>query len=157
MRASRHDLPVIDNQLSSKTEVGSIRRAWNYVLRSIRWRCPVCGISPLFLPLGRVEGITDWFEMLDGCPRCDYDYHREPGYFLLALWIINFWIVAIVGVVQVVVLDGLFDISTPALIVVILGTMWILGILTARHTKALFLALDHLVHPHLDDANKPGN
>ena len=157
MRTSRHDQSVIDNKLGSKTEVGSIRRAWNYALRAIRWRCPVCGISPLFLSVGRVEGITDWFDMLDGCPRCDYDYHREPGYFLLALWIINFWIVAIVGLVQVVILDRLFDISTAALIFVILITMWLLGILTARHTKAFFLALDHLVHPHPDDAKKPGN
>jgi len=95
-----------------------------------------------------VEGITDWVDTLDGCPRCDYVYHREPGYFLFALWIINFGIVAIVGVIQVLVLYYWFNLSTPAIMFTTLVSMWALGLLSARHTKAFFIAFDHLIHPH---------
>lgn len=102
----------------------------------------------MFLPLDRVEGITDWVDMLDGCPRCGYYYHREPGYFLLALWVINFSVVAILGVIEVLALDYFFKPSTPLLIFVTLVSMWAIGLLSARHTKALFLAFDHFVHPH---------
>ena len=47
-------------------------------------------MSPLFLPARRTESITDWFTMLPGCPRCNYGYEREEGYFLFALSLINF-------------------------------------------------------------------
>ena len=152
MQRSDHGQVVTGQQNTPNVPVGSTRKARLYTWRAMRWRCPVCGISPLFLPLRRVEGVTDWLDTLDGCPRCDYRFHREPGYFLMALWIINFGFVSILGVSQVLILDKLFDISTGALIFIILVTMWGLGILTARHTKALFLALDLFVHPHQDEA-----
>lgn len=139
---------MTSKKASSASNAGFLKKAWLYLYRAIIWRCPVCGISPLFMPLKRVEGITDWFDTLDGCPRCDYYYYREPGYFLLALWVINFWIVAIFGVIEVLLLDWLFHLSLPLLLFVTLVTMWVLGILTARHTKAIFMAFDHLVHPH---------
>ena len=101
----------------------------------------------MFLPLHRIESITDWVDTLSGCPRCDYYYHREPGYFLLALWIINFGIVAVIGVIEVLVLGIIFELSTPLLIFITLVTMWGAGLLTVRHTKSLFLAFDHFVHP----------
>ena len=60
-------------------------------------RCPVCGISPLFMSARRTESLSDWFTMLPGCPRCNYVYEREPGYFLFALWLINFGMVTFFG------------------------------------------------------------
>jgi uncharacterized protein (DUF983 family) len=105
----------------------------------------------MFLPPHRIESISDWVDTLPGCPRCDYFYHREPGYFLLALWVINFSIVSIIGVVEVLVLGMIFELSTPLLIFITLITMWGAGLLTVRHTKSLFLALDHFVHPLEED------
>lgn len=139
---------MLQSNLSPPPQLNTGRNAWRYLLRAIRLRCPTCGISPVFLPLSRVENLTDWFETLEGCPRCGYVYHREPGYFLLALWVINFWIVAIFGVIEVITLYNLFTLSTPVLMFITLISMWILSILTARHTKTLFLALDHYVHPY---------
>src|SRR5262245_29393201 len=139
---------MLQSNLSPPPQLKTGRNAWRYFQRAIRLRCPTCGISPVFLPLSRVENLTDWFETLEGCLRCGYVYPREPGYFLLALWVINFWIVAIFGVIEVLALHHLFALSTPAMMFITLISMWILSILTARHTKTLFLALDHYVHPY---------
>jgi len=134
---------MLDQQPSAKPR----RNVWRYLGRAMKLRCPLCGISPLFLPWRRVEDLTDWFDTLDGCPRCNYPYHREPGYFLFALWFINFWIVAIFGVIEVLALGFVFNLSTPLMIFITLIAMWALGTLSVRHTKSFFLALDHLVHP----------
>jgi hypothetical protein len=88
----------------------------------------------LFPPLSRVESISDWFAMLPGCPRCDYAYQREPGYFLFALWMINFTLVAIFGVSLLLLLDYLFpNLSTAQLIFFTLVPLWVLGILSLAH------------------------
>ncbi|MEM7348899.1 MAG: DUF983 domain-containing protein [Chloroflexota bacterium] len=121
---------------------------WLYLKRSLKLRCPVCGISPLFIEIKNTESLTDWFEVLPGCPRCGYRYDREPGYFLFALWLINFTIASLIGVGLLLLLESYFDLSTPQLIIILLTPIWALGILSARHTKAIFLALDHLIHPH---------
>ena len=127
----------------------SSRKVWHYFWRSARLRCPVCGISPLFLPARRTESIPDWFTMLPGCPRCDYVYEREPGYFLFALWLVNFGLVTFLGLGLLLLLDRFFALSTAQLIFFTLVPLWVLGILTVRHVKAFFLALDHLAHPHI--------
>ena len=121
---------------------------WRYFGRALRLRCPVCGISPLFRPAKRTESLTDWFTMLPGCPRCGYAYEREPGYYLFALWLISFFLVAICGLGLLLLLDYLFAPSTPVMLVGTLFPVMLIIILTVRHQKALFLALDHLVNPH---------
>jgi hypothetical protein len=132
----------------AKAEPRSIQKFWLYLGRASRLRCPVCGISPLFPPVSQVESISDWFAMLPGCPRCDYRYDREPGYFLLALWMVNFSIVAIFGGGLMLSLDYYVpDISTGQLIFFTLVLLWVLGILSVRHTKAFFMAVDHFVNP----------
>jgi len=138
---------MITDNAPTKAQPDTASKVWPYMVRALRLRCPVCGISPLFLPLRRVEGITDWVETLEGCPRCDYVYHRESGYFLFPLWMINFTIVAVVGVIQVLVLYYWLNLSIPALMFIILVSMWALGLLSVRHTKAFFMAFDHLIHP----------
>ena len=47
-------------------------KAWTFIGRALRLRCPECGVSPLFVPLRRVRSLDDWFRPLDGCPRCGY-------------------------------------------------------------------------------------
>lgn len=129
----------------------SAQKTGVYLRRAVLLRCPVCGVSPIFLPLRRVESITDWVDTLDGCPRCDYYYERESGYFLLPLWIVNFSIVAFLGVAEVLILYYLLEFSIPAMMFVTLVSMWAIGLLLVRHTKSIFIAFDHLVHPHTDD------
>jgi uncharacterized protein (DUF983 family) len=141
---------VMVNKSPSDPRRSLTQKFWLYLNRTARLRCPECGISPLFPPASRVESISDWFTMLPGCPRCGYAYDREPGYFLFALWMINFAIVAIVGSGLLFLLDYLFELSTAQLLFFTLVPLWVLGILSVRHTKAFFLALDHWLSPHID-------
>ena len=39
----------------------------------MRLRCPRCGEGPLFI---------GWFRMHERCSACQFQYEREPGYFL---------------------------------------------------------------------------
>src|ERR1700719_1593615 len=55
-----------------------------------RLKCPTCGRRPIFIPWHQVRGLRDWFMPLDGCPDCGYPFEREPGYFLLSIFAINY-------------------------------------------------------------------
>ena len=53
----------------------------------------------MFIPWRQVRSLRDWFMPLDGCPRCGYPFEREPGYFLLSIFAINYGVAAILGLV----------------------------------------------------------
>src|SRR5688572_25647149 len=76
--------------------------------RSLKLLCPECGVSPVFRPLRETRSLWDWFTPLDGCPRCGYAYQREDGYFLLATWVINYGLVAGLGLLIAFTLDHLY-------------------------------------------------
>jgi len=124
-------------------------RALLYIRRALRLRCPECGISPIFIPLRKTRALDDWFRPLDGCPRCGYAYEREDGYFLLAIWGVNYGTVAGLGLILGVFLDRWFHFTLFQQILTIVLTMPILSFALARHAKALFLALDHYYDPHV--------
>src|SRR5438270_12529260 len=110
--------------------------AWTCIGRGLRCVCPECGVSPVFVPVGRVRSIWDWFTPLDGCPRCGYAYEREEGYFLLATWGMNYGTVAGLGIILGILLDVLWH---PPLAWMILGLaipMPLLSFLLARHAKS---------------------
>jgi hypothetical protein len=132
----------------------SVKKAWLYLQRSARLRCPVCGISPLFLPAHKVEGLEDWFTTLPGCPRCGFAYEREPGYFLLPIGLVNFGVVIGCGMSFMFSLDSLFELSTAQLIFFTLVPTWLISILCIRHTKAFFLAIDHFIDPCIDESER---
>ena len=67
-------------------------KALLYGRRALDLRCPTCGKTPLFHPWKNVQSLSDWFTPNDGCPLCGYAFEREPGYFLLAIWGVNFWV-----------------------------------------------------------------
>ena len=64
---------------------------------------------------------------------------------------INFGLVTFGGLGLLILLDSLFELSTAQLMFYTLVPIWVLGILTVRHVKAFFLALDHLLHPHMPE------
>ncbi len=129
-----------------------VRQAFAYLGRAALLRCPVCGTRPIFLPVRRVRNFDDWFSPLDGCPRCGYAYEREAGYFLLAIFGFNFGFAVFVGIAVFVYLaefHELNDISTWQLIASTVLPIPLVNLLVARHAKALFIALDHFVDPHV--------
>ncbi len=129
-----------------------VRQAFAYLGRAALLRCPVCGTRPIFLPVRRVRSFDDWFSPLDGCPRCGYPYEREAGYFLLAIFGFNFGFAVFVGIavfVYLAVFHDLAEITTWQLIAATVLPIPLVNLLVARHAKALFIALDHFVDPHV--------
>jgi uncharacterized protein (DUF983 family) len=137
--------------------------AWRYIRRGLALRCPECGISPIFVPMRKVRSLFDWFTPLDGCPRCGYAYEREQGYFLLAVWGVNYGIVAGLGTIAGLWLQSRYHPGLWSPIWLWLLPMPLLSFLLARHAKSLFVAMDHYFDPHVtqphekeDDASLPG-
>jgi uncharacterized protein (DUF983 family) len=136
-------MPDAPPNLSARTCIG----------RALRLKCPECGISPMFVPARNVRSLFDWFTPLDGCPRCGYAYERESGYFLLAVWGVNYGVVAGLGLIVALVLDHLYGWPLVPLMLVVCIPMPILSFLFARHAKALYLAMDHYFDPHNNNDN----
>lgn len=126
----------------------SLRRAFLYTWRAILLRCPECGRSPIFIRLASVRSLHDWFTPLDGCPRCGYAYERETGYFLLAIWAVNYGAGSLLGIAIYIFLESFVPLSLPALMAWVIGPIVVFNLLFARHSKSLFLAMDHFFDPH---------
>lgn len=128
----------------------------SYLGRAMLLRCPVCGKSRIFLPLLRTRTLRDWFTPLDGCPRCGYPYEREPGYFLVSTWVINYGAGSILGIVIYAILETFYHLDITVLLVAVLTPIVLFNLLFARHSKALFIAVDHLCDPHEKDPGDDG-
>jgi hypothetical protein len=95
----------------------------------------------------------DWFTPLLGCPNCRYVYEREPGYFLLSQWALGYGLGALVGIVIFLYLQFYHsDWSLFATLLLVALPLPIVNVLFARHAKAYFLAIDHLIDPHIRSA-----
>jgi uncharacterized protein (DUF983 family) len=130
-------------------EPRSFRLALVYLWRAMRLKCPVCGRSPIFIPMWRTRSFMDWFTPLDGCPRCGFPYEREPGYFLFSLFVLNFGFVVSVAIASFIVLEYYLHVSTPVLMIGACLPVPFVAVLIARHAKALFIAVDHFFDPFI--------
>jgi hypothetical protein len=133
---------------SSSDSISPLRRAWLYFYRSLQLACPVCGLSPLFCPASQVRSVTDWFQTLPGCPRCNYLYDPEPGYFLLAFWMFDYSFAGFFGIALFLTLYHVFHLSMIPILIITLISVTLLALIIVRHCKALFLAMDHYFFRH---------
>jgi uncharacterized protein (DUF983 family) len=129
----------------------SIKRFRRMMSNALALKCPTCGERPMFIPWHQVRSLRNWFKPLDGCPRCGYPFEREPGYFLMPIFAVNYGVGALLGLVIYLVLD--FALHLPIWLVLTLTIIPILlfNIWFARHSKALFLAFDLFFDPHHGD------
>jgi uncharacterized protein (DUF983 family) len=105
--------------------------------RGIRLACPVCGEGRLF---------RGWFKMYERCPVCGFYYEREEGYFTGAM-AINLVISELLLAALAIPL-ALQPWMSLMLLVVIGATLAILfPILFYRHSKGLWMSIDHILHP----------
>ena len=125
----------------------SAAKAFLYLRRALKLRCPVCGVSPLFAPWKSVRSLSGWLSPLEGCSRCRYRYDREPGYFLLAIWAFNYGFVAAAALAAYVLLTSFASLSLTALLLCLLVPMPFVSLAVARHAKALWIAFDHFIDP----------
>src|SRR3954454_7628967 len=116
---------------------------WVFIGRALQLRCPECGVAPIFRPWRNTRSLFDWFEPLDGCPRCGYAYQREQGYFLLAIWGVNYGVVAGLGMLISLLLEWLHPLRMWQYVAFVFAPMPLASFLISRHAKALFLAMDH--------------
>jgi uncharacterized protein (DUF983 family) len=126
----------------------SMKRFLRMMSHALSWKCPICGERPLFIPWNQVRTLRDWFMPLDGCPRCGYPFEREPGYFLLSIFAINYGVGALIGLVIYLVLDFCLHLPIWLVLTLTIVPMPIFNLWFARHSKALFLAFDLFFDPH---------
>ena len=126
----------------------SMKRFLWLMSNALRWKCPTCGERPMFVPWYEVRSLRDWFMPLDGCPRCGYPFEREPGYFLLSIFAINYGAGALIGVVVYLILDFGFHLPIWLVLTLTIIPIPIFNLWFARHSKALFLAFDLFFDPH---------
>ncbi|MCF7729614.1 MAG: DUF983 domain-containing protein [Chthoniobacterales bacterium] len=133
-----------------------LHRAMLFLWRAMRLRCPLCGISPIFIPLLKTRSLRDWFTPLDGCPRCGYPYEREPGYFLMSIWAINYGLGSLLGITIYLVLESLYEIPIWYLMGLVIIPIILFNFFFARHAKSLFLAIDLFCDPHIKEEGDHG-
>jgi uncharacterized protein (DUF983 family) len=139
----------------SSTKPAEPPHAWRYLARALRLRCPECGRHPIFIPARKVRSLFDWFSPLDGCPHCGYAYEREEGYFMIAIWVVNYGLVAAIGLTAGMLLQAYSRLSLWSIMALLLVTMPLTSLLLARHAKAFFLAIDHYFDPHVNAKDDP--
>lgn len=145
MIKSNFTLSISARQATARSH--GLVKAWHYFRRALCLRCPICGLSPLYPPAHEAHNLLAWFATLPGCDKCGYDYQREPGYFLTVAWLLNWQVVFAFGLLSFIFLEDLFKL--PFLQLLFFNAVFTLIIitLTVRHTKALFMAVDHLLDP----------
>lgn len=142
--------------MSDANEEFSLRKLRLYLYRAMLLRCPVCGKHPIFSPVLRTRSLRDWFAPLDGCPRCGYPYEREQGYFLASTWLINYGAGSMLGIIIYVILDFTTHLPISLLLASVLIPIVLFNFFFARHSKSLFIAIDHLSDPHEKDPGDEG-
>jgi uncharacterized protein (DUF983 family) len=118
---------------------------------ALRWKCPTCGQRPLFVPWYKVRSLQDWFMPLDGCPTCGYPFDREPGYFLLSIFAINYGVASMLGLVVYLLLDFAMHLPIWLTLAITIAPIPFFNLWFARHSKALFIAFDLFCDPHQRD------
>lgn len=112
-------------------------KARQTLLRALRLRCPACGQGRLFRTA---------FRMRERCPSCGLNFGREQGYFVGAIYV-N--VVATNAVILCVYVAGVLLAPSLAahLIPVLVALALTLPLLFFRHSRSLWLCIDHFVSP----------
>ena len=135
---------------SQPTDFSFKRLRW-MMSNALALKCPTCGERPMFIPWHQVRSLRDWFMPLDGCPRCGYPFEREPGYFLMPIFAVNYGAGAFLGLIIYLVLDFAFHLPIWLVLTVTIAPIPFFNIWFARHSKAIFLAFDLFFDPHHGD------
>jgi uncharacterized protein (DUF983 family) len=127
-----------------------MKKAFVLLKRGLLWRCPNCGKGKVFRGL---------FKMNEQCPVCHFVYDRgEEGYFsgAMALNLIISELIVAAGVVPVAIIAGMNP-GIPILPILVIGAALtvVLPFLFYRHSRTLWMAMDHLWHPVTQTVDDP--
>lgn len=112
--------------------------AWKLLARGILARCPACGSGGLFLSI---------FKLKSRCPRCQFDFDREPGWWIGAMVMNIGAAIAAFGLYLPLALIITWP-DVPWTLIAVVGCllMAILPIVFYPISKTLWLAMDILLH-----------
>ena len=110
--------------------------------RGLTKRCPVCGSGHLF---------DGWFRMKERCPRCDYKFEREEGFFLGAytinLAIAEGLLLLLAIVPLIVLLDTNPDVSIWPIVVIGLVAAIVAPLVFYPFSRTIWSAIDLVLRP----------
>lgn len=109
------------------------------VLRGLIRHCPRCGSGHLF---------HRWFRMVERCPRCNYKFEREEGFFLGA-YVVNIGVSQLVAVafIAVGIIATLPDPPVGRLIAIGLVVVIATPFVFYPFAKTIWTAIDMIMHP----------
>lgn len=107
------------------------------LIRGLFLRCPVCGQGKLF---------SRGFKMNRQCPVCGLTFEREEGYFSSAM-AINLVISELI--IAAVAIPLAANLSIPLIMALLIGLPlpFLLPLIFYRHSKSLWLSMDHYFNP----------
>ena len=105
--------------------------------RGLRLRCPRCGTGALF---------ERWLTMRPACAACGLSFEREAGYWVGAIYV-NYALTVALALGGYFALAAWTTIGTGAQVALWSAFVIVFPFGSFRHSKALWLALDHLMDP----------
>ena len=112
---------------------------------------PSAGSSPIFRPVKKVRSLYDWFTPPPRRlpPLRLRLRRREDGYFLLSVWVLNYGVVSMIGLLAGIYIQSHYNPGVWSPMWLWLLPLPVISFLLARHSKAIFLAIDHAIDPHV--------
>ncbi|MBW3589478.1 MAG: DUF983 domain-containing protein [Actinobacteria bacterium] len=116
------------------------------MLRALFRRCPLCGARPIF---------DSWFRLKTACPRCSFNFEREPGWWIGGMIINTGASIALFGLVLGLgILLFWPRVPWTAISVIGIAAMAIFPIVFYPMSKTLWLGVDLLMTGMDPDARK---
>lgn len=84
---------------------------------------------------------------LPACGVCRYRYERENGYFLMAIWAVQYGAAAVFGLATYAFLTVCFHLSLGRLLFWTMAPLALFCLVFIRFAKAIWLAFDLWVSP----------
>lgn len=105
--------------------------------RAAQRRCPQCGAKHIF---------HHYLELKKRCPRCNYHFEREDGYFL-GSYALNVFFVGLIPLLLLVVALVYTDYSWVTLEIIFIPMAVILPVLFFPYTRTFWMVIDLFVDP----------
>jgi uncharacterized protein (DUF983 family) len=110
--------------------------------RGFAKHCARCGSGRLF---------TNWFDIVDDCPRCGLHFEREEGYWAGALAINIGFTAAVFAIALITALAFTIPkVPVAPILAVLIPLMIVLPIVFYPFSKTIWVAVDRALLQHMD-------
>ena len=125
--------------------------------RTVRSKCPVCGIGALFVPYFQARSLTQFFMPALKCNKCSFKFGREPGYYFGILTPTLSFLALGIGVVFA--LTALLVVGRDLSAILLSGGVGVaLGVVFCFRTAiAVYISIDHAIDPPKSTATMPSS